>query len=173
VPDPSRSFIEQVTAYPRNVEIEASQTFGGGPSPLAAGPGPAPSRTRSPRSSRRPAGTQLYHYSLVKLPETPMPGRYHDERVGYFDTPYADFGTREQRVARRRFVNRWRLECAERRAGDLCVPTRPITYYVDPATPTWLVPWVVRGIEEWQPAFEAAGFRGGIVARTVPRDSWG
>ena len=53
--------------------------------------------------------------------------------------------------------------------GDsLCVPRKPITYYVDPATPTWLVPWIERGIEEWQPAFEAAGFARGIVAAEAP-----
>jgi hypothetical protein len=55
--------------------------------------------------------------------------------------------------------------------GEPLLPERPITYYIDPATPTWLVEWTRRGIEEWQPAFEAAGFKQGIVARTVPRDS--
>lgn len=167
-PDPTRSFIETVKAFPANVEVEASQTFapapslggGGTPNPLAA-------------LFAAPTGTQLYHYSLVKLPDQPMMGRYYDERVGFFNTQYADFGTREQRVARRRFANRWRLECSDRREGNLCIPKKPITYYVDPATPTWLVPWIVKGIEEWQPAFEAAGFKRGIVARTVSPDSVG
>ena len=171
-PDPSRSFIEKVTAYPGNIEVEASQTFGGAPMPpLGGGPTPPPSPLAALFAA--PTGTQLYHYSLVKLPDTPMMGRYYDERVGYFNTPYADFGTREQRVAKRRFANRWRLECSERREGSLCHPKRPITYYVDPATPTWLVPYVVKGIEEWQPAYEAAGFKQAIVARIVPRDSIG
>jgi hypothetical protein len=102
-----------------------------------------------------------------------MQPRPYDERVGFFNTTQADFGTREQRVARRTFANRWRLECSDRREGALCLPRRPITYYVDPATPAWLVPWVKRGIEEWQPAFAEAGFAQGIVAREVPRDSLG
>ncbi len=159
--DPSRSFVEQVSAYPQSVELEASHTFfpGGAAGPLAALLGAAPQ------------GTELYHYSLVRLPDVPMRPRLFDERVGYFTTQRADFGTREQRVARRAFVNRWRLECSARREGGLCHPVRPITYYVDPATPTWLVPWVKRGVEEWQQAFEAAGFKRAIVAREVPRDS--
>jgi hypothetical protein len=166
--DPTRSFVEQVSTYEKNVEVEASQTFataptlpGAPPNPLAALLGPTPS------------GTELYHYSMVRLPDVPMKPRLHDERVGFFSTQQSDFGSREQRVARRRFVNRWRLECSEQREGELCAPKRPITYYVDPATPTWLVPWIERGIEEWQPAFETAGFRRGIVARRVPQDSVG
>ena len=165
--DPSRSFVENVAAYPRNVEIEASQTFasapsfGGASSPIAALFGNAPT------------GTELYHFSLVRLPDVPMKPRLYDERVGYFNTRQADFGARDQRVRRVSFINRWRLECSDRREGTLCYPKRPITYYIDPATPTVYVPWVKKGIEEWQSAFEAAGFKQGIVAREVPRDSLG
>jgi hypothetical protein len=162
--DPSRSFIEQVSAYATNVEVEASQTNNSASPQFTPGPGGV-------FFGGGAAGTELYHYSMVLLPDAPMPARLYDARVGYFATRRADFGTSEQRVARRLFVNRWRLECSERREGGLCYPRRPITYYVDPATPTWLVDWVRRGVEEWQPAFEAAGFKQAIVARTVPADS--
>ncbi|GJG86978.1 glutaminyl-tRNA synthetase [Gemmatimonadetes bacterium T265] len=165
--DPSRSFVESVAAYPQNVEVEASQTFAGG-SPLGGTTSPLGALFGQP-----PTGTELYHYSLVRLPDVPMKPRLYDERVGYFNTRQADFGSREQRVRRVSFINRWRLECSDRREGNLCYPKRPITYYVDPATPTVYVPWVKKGIEEWQGAFEAAGFKRGIVAREVPRDSVG
>lgn len=164
--DPTRSFVEAVSAYPSNVELEASQTFVPSPAPVSLTPNPLATLFGAP-----PQGTELYHYSLVRLPDAPMMPRYYDARVGFFNTQRADFGTREQRVARRTFVNRWRLECSDRREGALCYPKKPITYYIDPATPTYLVEWTRRGIEEWQPAFEAAGFKEGIVARTVPRDS--
>lgn len=165
--DPTRSFVESVAAYPHNVEIEASQTFANAPTfpgttnPLAALFGPTPT------------GTELYHFSLVRLPDVPMQPRLYDDRVGYFNTRRADFGTREQRVQRVSFINRWRLECSDQREGKLCYPRKPITYYVDPATPTVYVPWVKRGIEEWQGAFEAAGFKQAIIAREVPHDSIG
>ena len=168
IPDPSRSFVESVAAYPGNVEIEASQTFASQPAVPTPQTNPLAGLFGAP-----PQGTELYHYSMVRLPDAPMMPRLYDERVGFFNTRRADFGTSEQRVARRTFVNRWRLECSDRREGDLCYPKKPITYYIDPATPTWLVEWTRRGIEEWQPAFEAAGFKQAIVARTVPRDSVG
>jgi hypothetical protein len=88
--------------------------------------------------------------------------------VGYFISPKRDFGSNEQRVVARDYIKRWRLECSEQKQGNLCVPKKPITYYVDPATPTYLKPFIRAGIEEWQPAFEAAGFAKGIVAADAP-----
>jgi len=115
------------------------------------------------------------HWSMVRLPARPMRPRLEDKRVGYFTVNQVDFGTSEQRAARRSYINRYRLECADSAAAaaaaaaaEPCVPAKPIVYYVDPATPRWLVPWIKRGVESWQPAFEAAGFREAIVARDAP-----
>jgi hypothetical protein len=165
--DQSRSFIEKATAFATNVEIDASQTFTPTPAPTIPGlPAGFPGLGGGAN-----AVTELYHYSIVKLPEQPMMSRMHDERVGYFRTQQFDFGSREQRVAERTMINRWRLECGTQKVGALCVPKKPITYYVDPNTPTWLVPYVKRGIEEWVVAFEAAGFSKGIVAAEAPTDN--
>jgi hypothetical protein len=97
-----------------------------------------------------------------------MRPRRADERVGFFTVRTVDFGTSEQRAATREFITRWRLECSEQREGDLCVPKKPIVYYVDPATPEQWKPWVRKAITDWQPAFEAAGFKNGIVAADPP-----
>jgi Met-zincin/Domain of unknown function (DUF5117)/Domain of unknown function (DUF5118) len=159
--DPTRSFIERAVAFPGNVEVEASQTFTAAPTPGAA-PNPF---------GGAPAGatTELYHFSIVKLPDVPMKPRFWDERVIWFRTTAQDFGSSQQRVPDRTFINRWRLEKKDPSAA-LSEPVKPITYYVDPATPAWLVPWVKKGIEEWQGAFEAAGFRNAIVAKDAPND---
>ncbi len=159
--DATRSFVERMSPYARNIEVDASLTctataapagpFGGG----GAGSG----------------GTTLYHYSLVKLPDEPMKPRLADSRVGFFSTTQTDFGSNEQRVITRRFANRWRLECSDQKVGSLCVPKKPITYHVDPGTPEWLVPYVKKGIEEWQSAFEVAGFSKGIVAAEAPKNN--
>ncbi|MDB4878632.1 MAG: peptidase and matrixin and adamalysin [Gemmatimonadetes bacterium] len=157
--DPTRSFIERVVAFPDNVEIEATQTgtpSGGGGAPQA--PGAAP----------RPATSVLAHWSLVRLPERPMMSRRFDERVGFFSIQKVDFGTEEHRSAARRYITKYRLECSDRRVGDLCYPVKPITYYVDPATPDKWKKYVRDGIIEWQQAFEAAGFKDGIVPADVP-----
>ncbi|MBC7842451.1 MAG: zinc-dependent metalloprotease [Gemmatimonadaceae bacterium] len=161
--DPTRSFIERAVAFTNNVEVEASQTFtvqaAAGPA-VPAGFGGAP-----------PAGatTELYHFSIVKLPEDPMQPRFWDERVIWFRSAAQDFGSSQQRVPDRVFINRWRLVKKDPNAA-LSEPVKPITYYVDPATPLWLQPWVKKGIEEWQPAFEQAGFKNAIVAKDAPSE---
>ena len=160
--DASRSFIDRHLAFPDNIGIEATQT-GAAPAPQArgGGGGAAPAGPRPPRSV-------MAHYSIVRLPEVPMMPRRFDERVGFFSNTMTDFGTSEHRSATRRYITKYRLECSERRSGNLCFPKKPITYYVDRDTPEWLKKWVRAGILEWQPAFEAAGFKEGIVPADPP-----
>ncbi|HEX8674906.1 MAG TPA: zinc-dependent metalloprotease, partial [Longimicrobium sp.] len=160
--DPARSYIERALAFPDNVEIEATQT--GVPTP-PRGPGAPPAPTSG---APTPAQSVLAHWSIVRLPEVPMVPRRFDERVGFFSIRQIDFGTDEHRSARRSYITRYRLECSERREGDLCYPKKPIVYYVDPATPDRWKPYVRAGIVEWQQAFEAAGFKDGIVPGEVP-----
>jgi hypothetical protein len=112
--------------------------------------------------------TEAFTYSIVRLPDDPMMPRFFDRRVGYFVTPKSDYGSKEQRVVETDYIKRWRLECSDKKEGNLCVPKKPITYYVDPATPSYLKPFIRAGIEEWQAAFEAAGFAKGIVAGEAP-----
>ena len=160
--DATRSYVERALAFPDNVEIEATQT--GTPTP-AGGPGaPAPNPNAPPRT----ATSVLAHWSLVRLPAQPMMPRRFDERVGYFSLRQTDFGTDEHRSAERRYVTRYRLECSDKREGDLCYPKKPIVYYVDPATPERWKQYVRAGIVEWQQAFEAAGFKDGIVPMDAP-----
>ena len=163
--DATRSYIDKFAAFSRNVNVTAVQTYtaqgaaGGIPNipGLALGGGPS-------------AVTEAFAFSIVRLPDNPMMPRFMDARVGYFGETKTDFGSAEQRVLPRRYIARWRLECSDAMVGNLCVPKKPITYYVDPATPNWLKPWIKRGIEEWQSAFEMAGFSKGIVAGEAPND---
>ncbi|MGH7593626.1 MAG: zinc-dependent metalloprotease [Gemmatimonadales bacterium] len=153
--DAQRSYIERAVPFPENVEIEATQT--GVPTGRGATPG-----------GPQLAQSVLAHWSLVHLPDLPMQPRRADERVGFFSVRQVDFGTSEQRAAPREFITRWRLECSDRRDGNLCYPRKPIVYYVDPATPDQWKPWIRRAITDWQPAFEAAGFKDAIVAADPP-----
>jgi hypothetical protein len=162
--DPARSFVERALAFPDNIGIEATQTGTAPPPTAQAGGGGGGGGAAAPR----PPQSVLAHYSIVRLPEQPMMPRRFDERVGFFSMRQTDFGTQEHRSAVRRYITRYRLECSERRAGDLCYPKKPITYYVDRDTPEWLKPFVRAGIVEWQSAFEAAGFKEGIVAADQP-----
>lgn len=158
--DASRSFLASVAAYPENIKVTADLTVN---TPPAAGLGGPPTGRSLP-----PSATLQMAWSIVRLPAQPMMARLFDNRVGYFTTRTTDFGRAVQKSEQRIFITRYRLECSDQKVGNLCVPKKPIAYYVDPATPSWLVPWVVKAIESWQPAFEAAGFSRGIVARMAP-----
>jgi hypothetical protein len=114
------------------------------------------------------SATIVLHHSMVKLPESLMTPRVFDERVGYFSVSQMDYSRDEQRAPRRRYISRWRLEKKDPTAS-LSEPVKPIIYWIDSATPTKWIPWMKRGIEDWQPAFEAAGFRNAIIAIVAPR----
>jgi hypothetical protein len=163
-PDAARSFVERVLSFPENVEVESVLTYTGGGG--AGGRGGAPQGGRGGAAPTGTASVQL-HWSMVKLPEKPMMPRLADKRVGFFAVQQLDYTRPEPRAQTRQYIARWRLEKKDANAA-ISEPVKPITYYVDPATPTWLVPWVKKGIEMWQPAFEAAGFRRGIVAKEAP-----
>jgi hypothetical protein len=108
---------------------------------------------------------------MVLLPREPMRVRHADPRVGWFTINQIDFGLDEQKAATRSVIRRWRLEPSDPEAyarGELVEPVKPIVFYLDPATPHEWRRYIREGIELWQPAFEAAGFRNAIIARDAP-----
>ena len=164
--DAQRTFIEKIKAFPRNVEAKVLATYVSGPA----------TTTNSGRSTgpRRDPGlesiTVLLHHSMVSLPDNPMKPRLYDSRVGYFSGRHLDFGRSEHRAVERRLIRRWRLEKKEPNA-PLSEPVKPITYYVGREVPERWRPWVKKGVEDWQVAFEAAGFKNAIVAKDPPPES--
>jgi hypothetical protein len=167
--DATRSFIEKTKSFPTNIEVQVSQTFTSPPDMTPGGGAPAPVPP-SPFAQGMRSGTNatvVMHYSMVKLPDKPMMPRLYDERVGYFTVRKTDYGIDEHRSPQRRYITRWRLEKKDPNA-EISEPIKPIVYYVDPATPTKWVKWIKKGIEDWQPAFEAAGFKNAIIAKEAP-----
>jgi len=166
--DAQRSYLERITAFPTNIEVETTHTYTtpiDPPTPGGGGP-PAPSPFGA-QGMRPGSATVVLHYSMVKLPENPMMPRLYDDRVGYFSLTQQDFGQDEQRAPRRRYITRYRLEKKDPNAA-LSEPVKPIVYWIDSATPEKWRPYVKNGIEQWQPAFEAAGFKNGIIAKQAP-----
>jgi hypothetical protein len=98
-----------------------------------------------------------------------MTPRLCDDRVGYFSTRTTDYTTSTRKVNTRCFITRYRLEKKDPSAA-VSDPVKQIVYYIDPTTPPKWVPWIKKGIEDWKPAFEAAGFRNAIVAKDAPND---
>jgi hypothetical protein len=154
--DPDRSFINSARAYPENVEVRHTQTF---------------EATTPPSDAHVGALTIEMNQSLVLLPAEPMRPRYADDRVGYFSIRRINFGIADQKAPEQRFIRRWRLEPSDPAAyarGELVDPVKPIVYYLDPATPNEYRQCVRDGVNDWQPAFETAGFRNAIRAADPP-----
>jgi hypothetical protein len=169
--DQSRSFVERAVSFPENIEVEAIHTYNNPPQDNAAGgrggPPPAPGGRGGAPTLATGSHSVVMHYSMVLLPATPMQPRLFDERVGYFSTRQMDYSQEEHRAPVRRFITRWRLEKKDPNAA-LSEPVKPIVYWIDPATPAKWVPYLKKGVESWQPAFEAAGFKNAIIAKDAP-----
>jgi Met-zincin/Domain of unknown function (DUF5117)/Domain of unknown function (DUF5118) len=163
--DASRSFVERVVSFPENIEVEATHTFTNPPDLPSQAAAPVPAFAQSGMGAG--SASVVMHYSMVKLPENPMTPRLFDDRVGYFNVRQMDYGKDEHRAPERVYITRWRLEKKDPNAS-VSEPVKPIVYYVDPATPAKWVPYIKKGIEDWQPAFEAAGFKNAIIAKEAP-----
>lgn len=154
--DPARTYLESMRSFPKNIETRVVMTYDAGAAPS------------------NPSGasiTIVMNHSMLLLPEKPMMARLMDNRVGYFGVQQTDYGREEDRVIRRRFISRWRLEPKDTAAflrGELVEPVKQIVYYIDPATPEKWVPYLIQGVNDWQAAFEAAGFKNAIVAKRAP-----
>jgi len=165
--DASRSFIERISAYPMNIEVETTHTYTAGAGGAGGGAAPAPTGGLGRGRMRGNSATVVVHHSMVRLPDKPMMPRMYDDRVGYFTVRQMDYGRDEQRAPQRQYIARFRLEKKDPGA-ELSEPVKPIVFYVDPATPMKLRPWIRRAIADWQPAFEAAGFKNAIIAKDAP-----
>ena len=116
-----RSWLESVVAFPRNVEIGATQT---GRAP--AGPGDRGGGGGGSANADRTV-TQRIHWSLMLLPDRPMQPRHEDARVDFISTSYTDYGTAQHGIKERSLIHRYRLEPSDTaafRAGDLVAPRR-------------------------------------------------
>ena len=152
------SFIESVKSYPLNIESRHVKTY-------AASEPPSNSSTGT-------VSVEMSN-SMILLPKEPMKRRIFDERVGWFISSQTDYGLEAQKSKEVTFLDRWRLEVKDEdlekfKNGELVEPKKQIIYYIDRATPTKWVPFIKQGIEDWQVAFEAAGFKNAIIAKDPP-----
>ena len=154
--DTSRSFIEKASSYPKNIEVRSVLTYD------AAEP---------PSNSSTGTISLSMNHSMVMLPENKMQPRMCDNRVGYFNVEMTDYGLDTQKATEVCYITRWRLEPKDMEAfqrGELVEPKKPIVYYIDPATPEQWRPYIKQGVDDWNVAFEAAGFKNAIRAADPP-----
>lgn len=146
-----KSYISGISVYPENVELKTVKTY--------SGEGVASNATYELNSSIR------------RLPDQLMKTRDNDYRVGYFAFGYVDFDENSQSTENKELITRWKLEPkdeAKYLAGELAEPKKQIVFYIDPATPKKWVPYLIQGVNDWNIAFEAAGFKNAIVAKEAP-----
>jgi hypothetical protein len=151
-----KSYIKEIRAYPVNMEIKTVKTY-----------------NRSSAAEGASSFTIELNSSVVLLPETPSRPRYFDPRVGFFTRDYTDFDANPQGVKRIQMAVRWKLEpkpedVEKYKAGLLVEPQKPIIFYIDPATPKKWVPYLIQGVNDWQIAFEKAGFKNAIQGKIAP-----
>jgi hypothetical protein len=164
---PDKSYTVNVRSYPMNVEFKTVKTYTkSGGSILLGGSGGL-------GSSAGQLLTMEINSSMVLLPAKPMQPRYYDPRIGYFSRSYTDFDANPQGVKEVQMISRWRLEPRDEdmekyKRGELVEPKKQIVYYIDPATPKKWVPYLILGVNDWQVAFEKAGFKNAIVAKLAP-----
>jgi hypothetical protein len=154
--DDKRSLVSSMKAFPQNVEIRHILTYKG---------------DKVPDNNITQTMSVEMNQSFIVLPDVPMQSRYYDERVGYFSIRQTDYSSESHFTETKQYITRWRLEPTDMEAyqrGEIVAPKKQIVYYIDPATPTKWVPYIIQGINDWQPAFEAAGFKEAIVGKIAP-----
>ncbi|MFZ2283305.1 MAG: zinc-dependent metalloprotease [Lutibacter sp.] len=156
--EPKNSFIESIKSYPLNIELRHVKTY---------------SASEPPSNSSTGMVSVEMNNSMVLLPKVPMKRRIFDERVGWFTSSQTDYGSEAQKSEKVTYLDRWRLEVKDEdlekfKNGELVEPKKQIVYYIDRATPKKWVKYIKQGIEDWQVAFEAAGFKNAIIAKDPP-----
>ena len=152
--DTKLSFIESIRSFPLNIETKHIKTY-------------------KSSDSRNGQISMILNNSMVLLPKIPMKRRYFDERVGWFTTSQTDYGIDNQEAETVTYLDRWRLEVKDEdkekfKNGELVEPKKPIVYYLDPATPEKWRKYLKDGIEDWNVAFEAAGFKNAVIVKYPP-----
>jgi len=170
-----RSYIESIHTYPINTEIRTVKTFTASPAPAAPVVGGRAPSGSLPAADVTGAVTIELNSSFLLLPRTPMRKRLFDPRVGFFASEYTVYGDDQQRVEETRFIHHWRLEPKDEdidkwKRGEPVEPKKQIVYYIDPATPKKWRPYLIAGINDWQAAFEKAGFKNAIVGKEWPEN---
>lgn len=160
------SYVIDVRSYPSNTQIKTVKTY-------MRTPPAQPGQGGGAGASAGVPTTYELNSSMILLPAKPMQPRYFDPRVGYFATGYTDFDLNPQGVQRVRMITRWRLEPKDTdiekyKAGQLVEPKKPIVFIIDPATPKKWIPYLMQGVNDWQVAFEKAGFKNAIMAKMAP-----
>jgi hypothetical protein len=170
-----RSYIESIKSYPINMEVRTVKTYNAS-APTPGSPMGGGGSASIPAAMNAGAVTLELNTSIRLLPKVPMNTRFFDSRVGYFADNFVQFSDDQHKVDNKVFAVRYRLEpkpadLEKYTRGELVEPIKPIIYYIDPATPKKWVPFLIAGVNDWNKAFEQAGWKNAIQGKEWPNDS--
>lgn len=167
--DDSRSYLENVKAFPTNIEVRALLTFRSGGGMAGMGDGESPKGKRGGGAGGSRSYTAILHHSLVQLPDQPMRGRFFDPRVGYFTQSFEDYAAPGGWMEQKQYIARFRLEKKDPEE-EVSEPVKPIVFYLSREVPEKWRKYLKQGVEDWQPAFEKAGFKNAILCKEAPSE---
>jgi hypothetical protein len=171
---PDKSYIETIKSFPINTEVRSVKTFGASAAMPGMGAAPSPFPSASlPAANAAGVVTLEINNSFILLPEKPMQKRMNDPRTGYFVDDYTVYNDDQQKTEESSFIVRWKLQPKKEdlekwKRGELVEPEKPIVYYIDPATPKKWRTYLIQGVNDWQAAFEKAGFKNAIMGKEWP-----
>ncbi|MBE7641039.1 DUF5117 domain-containing protein [Salegentibacter sp. BLCTC] len=154
--DQNRSYIESANSYPKNIEVKHVMTY---------------EAEEPPTQDQAGTISMMMNQSMVLLPDDKMQPRIADSRVGWFTIDKYNYNSEELKADDYELIRRWRLvpkDIEAYKRGELVEPVKPIVYYLDPATPKKWRPYFKQGIEDWNVAFEKAGFKNAVIAKDPP-----
>ncbi len=156
--DDERTWINYIHSFPKNIEVRNLLTY---------------NASNPPSNSSTGTLSLVMNHSMVLLPQEPMRRRDFDPRVGYFSVDMTNYSTDAQRAEELQYITRYQLIPKDKEAylnGELVEPVDPIVYYIDRATPKKWREYMIAGVEAWNKAFRAAGFKNAIIAKMAPSE---
>ena len=158
--DDSKTKIQRIKNYPENTVLEVEYVY--------SSPSVKQSSVSNGVSDGRNVSIQMFH-SLIQLPENDYKVRLDDPRVGYFLTQVDD-KTSMTSTPYRDLIHRWDLKKKDPSAA-VSEPVEPIVWWMENSTPEEIRPIIKKAGEQWNIAFEAAGFKNAVVIKQQPDDA--
>lgn len=157
--DKNKTKINAINNYPDNTNIAVEYVYSK-PSVLNGGSAAV--------TDGRNVSIKVFH-SLIAMPENNYKPRFDDPRVGYFFTGVTD-QTSTGSTPYRDMIHRWDLQKKDPNA-TVSEPVEPIVWWMENTTPVEWRETIKQGVEEWNKAFEKAGFKNALVCKMQPDDA--
>jgi hypothetical protein len=156
--DTDRTLFGPTKAFPQNIIVDADQTWAADdPNTIDNVPDPRSLRIRVVYNFAQPPNDGDY-----------MP-RLADDRVGFFDAAYLEYGNDVHASRIVRYVVRWNMQPSDP-SKPISSAKHPMVYYLSNTIPTAYRYAVRRSLLTWNAAFEKIGISDAVQVKDQPDD---